>query len=204
MCVLSAAAGGYAHVFRILPQLYFISVFAALGLMLWLMATPDNGKNRGSRLSILLGFAFASGMGLGPLLDFAILVNPQLIPTAFLATSFVFVSFSLSALLTRDRKWIYLGGTLFSMLSLTFFMGFCFIFFKSLLMYKIHMYLSLIIMCGFILYDTQVIVEKKRAGNGDFIGHSVELFIDFINVFQYILKILALKEQQEKRKRRSD
>jgi FtsH-binding integral membrane protein len=204
MSVLSAAAGGYVHVFNILPQLHLLAVFASLGLLIWLMCTPDDGKNRGWRLCILLGFAFASGMGLGPLLDMAIDVNPQLVPTAFLATSFVFISFSLSALLTRDRKWIYIGGTLFSMLSMTFFLGFCFIFFRSLLMYKIHMYLSLIVMCGFILYDTQMIVEKKRIGDGDFIWHSVDLFLDFITVFQYILKILLLKDQQDNRRRRSN
>jgi hypothetical protein len=38
-----------------------------------------------------------------------------------------------------------------------------------------------------------MIIEKKRRGDGDYIGHSVELFIDFIQVFRKIVIILTSK-----------
>jgi hypothetical protein len=38
-----------------------------------------------------------------------------------------------------------------------------------------------------------MIIEKKRRGDGDFIGHSVELFIDFIQVFRKVVIILTSK-----------
>lgn len=58
------------------------------------------------------------------------------------------------------------------------------------------MYLGLVLMCGFILYDTQAIIEKRRAGNKDFIGHSLDLFIDFIGVLRRLLVILTQKVNQ--------
>jgi FtsH-binding integral membrane protein len=50
-----------------------------------------------------------------------------------------------------------------------------------------------LLFCGFIVWDTQMIIEKKRRGDGDYIGHSVELFIDFIQVFRKIVIILTSK-----------
>lgn len=50
------------------------------------------------------------GLSLGPLLRVAAFVDPSLIPTAFLGTCLVFGSFSLTALYSRDRTWLYLGG----------------------------------------------------------------------------------------------
>ena len=49
------------------------------------------------------------------------------------------------------------------------------------------------IFCGFIVWDTQMIIEKKRRGDGDFIGHSLDLFIDFMQVFRKILILLMQK-----------
>lgn len=48
-------------------------------------------------------------------------------------------------------------------------------------------------MCGFVLYDTQLIIEKRRSGDKDFVAHSVDLFIDFIGIFRRLVIILAEK-----------
>ena len=45
------------------------------GLAFGLYLTPDNGKNRSSRLAMLLGFAFLTGLGLGPLLQVTRLIS---------------------------------------------------------------------------------------------------------------------------------
>ena len=55
------------------------------------------------------------------------------------------------------------------------------------------MYIGLGIMSAFILYDTQAIMEKCRAGNRDFVGHSLELFFDLVSVFRRLLIILTNK-----------
>ena len=55
------------------------------------------------------------------------------------------------------------------------------------------MYLSLGVFCAYILYDTQLIIEKKRMGDEDFLSHSLMLFLDLVNVFIKLLRILKDK-----------
>lgn len=47
--------------------------------------------------------------------------------------------------------------------------------------------------CGFIVWDTQMIIEKRRRGDKDFIAHSLDLFIDFMQIFRKILILLMQK-----------
>ena len=52
------------------------------------------GSNR-ERLTKLILFGGVTGAGLRPLLNFAIMVNPNLVPTALILTASVFICFSL-------------------------------------------------------------------------------------------------------------
>merc|ERR1712117_274700 len=78
------------------------------GLVMGLHFTPDNGKNRGQRTAMLLGFAFLSGLGLGPLLNMAVHVNPSIVSTALMSTTLIFACFSLAALFAPDGHYLYL------------------------------------------------------------------------------------------------
>ena len=60
-------------------------------------------------------------------------------------------------------------------------------------MSQANLYIGLVVMCGFIVYDTQNIMEKRQRGDKDFIMHSVELFIDFVSVFKKLLIIMTNK-----------
>jgi FtsH-binding integral membrane protein len=197
---LVAAVGAYAHLLGYI-QAGFLSSIGSLVLMVLLMTSSHSKQAEGKRFAYLAGFAFCSGLGLGPLINAAININPTILPTALMLTSAIFICFSLSALLSNDRKFIYLGGMLSSGLSILLFMSLFRIFTGSAFMVDVELYLGLVVMCGFILYDTQLIVEKRRMGNDDYIWHSVELFIDMINVFRYILVILARKDEDKKRRR---
>lgn len=59
--------------------------------------------------------------------------------------------------------------------------------------FQVNLYVGLAVMCGFIVFDTQVIIEKAREGDKDYIMHSLDLFIDFIAVFKRLLIILTDK-----------
>ncbi|CAB4044228.1 bax inhibitor 1, partial [Paramuricea clavata] len=65
------------------------------------------------------------------------------------------------------------------------------LFMRSYFLYQVHLYLGLVIFSAFILYDTQLIVEKFRRGDKDYVWQCVDLFIDFIAVFRRIMIILA-------------
>ena len=144
MTIVSASAGAYTHLFTNLLRggglLYGLLGF---GLAMGLYATPDNGKNRSTRMALLLGFAFFSGLGTGPLLDMALMINPSLIPNAFLLSGVIFACFSGAALFAPDGQYLYLGGTLLSGLSTLFWLGFLNLFFQSQLIFQVRFYYGL-------------------------------------------------------------
>lgn len=198
---LVAAAGAYVHFYTSLIRAGYLTHFGALGLVLALETTPDNGKNRQLRLGYLFGFAFLIGIGLGPLLEGVMSINPSLIVTSLVATTVVFVSFSIFSLLAERGRWLYLGGTLVSALNVMLLFAVANLFMRSAMIYQIHLYLGLVVMSGFIIYDTQHIVEKHAMGSRDFIGHSLDLFTDFIDVFRYLLILLTRKEEKENKRK---
>lgn len=194
MSTMAAAIGASIHLFTNILQAGFISGIGALIFFGLLMSTHDDGgKSMKLRVGYLLGFTALTGVGMGPLLDHVILVDPSIIVTAFIGTSLVFVSFSVCALLSERGSWLYLGGTLMTLLSTLMVFAFANIFFGSTLLFQAQLYLGLLVMCGFVLYDTQVIVEKRRMGSKDFVSHSLDLFVDFIGIFKRLLIILTQK-----------
>jgi len=199
---LCAAIGAFVHLFGIW-EAGLLSALGSLGLVLLLSTNVDNSKNFYTRLGMLLGFGLLSGHSLGPLLDHVIAVNPQIVLTALVGTSVVFISLSCAALLAERGKFLFLGGMLMSVLSTVTLVSLANLFLQSQAIYQAHLYIGLFVMSAFILYDTQAIMEKRRAGNTDFVKHSLDLFFDLATVFRRLLIILTQKEERDQRKRRS-
>jgi len=134
--------------------------------------------------------AALSGYNLGPLLDVAIDVEPKLIFNAFMISGCVFGCFSMAALYADTNKFLHLGGiissVLMAMLISTFFGGHT---------NPLFLWVGLGVSCALVLYDTQKIVFKKRMGDNDYIWHTLDLFLDFIDLFRYILIVLLKKEE---------
>lgn len=82
LSTVSAAVGAYVHLNTQLLQSSLLTTIGSFGLLAALMSTPDNGKNQKLRLGYLLGFTFLAGLGLGPLLELVISVDPSIIVTA--------------------------------------------------------------------------------------------------------------------------
>jgi FtsH-binding integral membrane protein len=197
--LLAAAFGAYIHVFTDILRANILCSFGSIIVLLLLYATPDNGRNERLRFSYLLGFAFLSGLSTGPLMDYVMRIDPTIVSTAFFGTCIVFACFTAAAMYAPDRKYLYLGGTLISLLSTMFWMGLINLFVGSRFIFQLNLYAGLAVMCGFILYDTQLIMEKNRRGDNDYIWHSVDLFIDFLDIFRRLAIILAQKEERKKK-----
>ncbi|XP_056637231.1 bax inhibitor 1 isoform X2 [Diorhabda carinulata] len=203
MSTMAAALGAAVHLFTNIIQAGFLSAIGALVFFFLLMSTPDdNGKSMPTRVGYLLGFTFLTGVGLGPLLEHVIIIDPSIIITAFVATSAVFLCFSICAMLSERGKWLYLGGTLMTMLTTLMVLSLANIFFGAKWIYQTQLYLGLLAMCGFVLFDTQMIIEKRRLGSRDFVAHSLDLFVDFIGIFRRLVIILTQKEQESRKKRK--
>lgn len=196
-----ATIGAYLHLYGIL-EAGLLSALGCLGLVLAIHFTTDNGKNFYTRFGMLLGFGFCTGQTLGPLLDNVIRINPQIIVTALIGTSVVFVSFSIAAMIAQRGKFLFLGGILMSILNTMALFGLANLFFRSTMIFQAQLYVGLGVMSTFILYDTQAIMEKYRMGSRDCVSHSLDLFFDFVSVFRRLLIILSQKEQQRDQRRR--
>lgn len=76
-------------------------------------------------------------MGLGPLLDYVSIVDPSIIVTALLGTTIVFVCFSIAAMLAERGSWLFLGGTLMTLLSSMSLMALVNIFMQNHFLYQV-------------------------------------------------------------------
>lgn len=54
----------------------------------------------------------------------------------------------------------------------------------------------------YILFDTQMIVEKAAAGNEDYVKAALDLFIDFVAVFVRITVIMLNNAEKRDKKRK--
>lgn len=199
--LLAAAAGAYIHIFTNLVQAGFLSLIISIGCLLALIFTEHKSENVPKRMAYFCGFSLCTGLGLGPLLDAVIRIDPSIVATAFLGAAVIFICFSVSSLVcANSRYWLYLGGSLMSGLTMLMFVSFANIFIRSDAIFTVELYFAFGIFCLFVLYDTQLIVEKKRMGDSDFIWHALDLFIDFIELFRTLLLILGRKEEGKKRR----
>lgn len=61
LSMVAAAVGAYVHLFTNFLSGGLFTALCAIGLLLALMYTQDNGKNHTLRISYLAGFAFFTG-----------------------------------------------------------------------------------------------------------------------------------------------
>jgi len=170
-----------------------LSLIMVLGLHFY----KDDGKNYYTRLGMLFTFGFCSGQTLGPMISYIAMVSPSVILTALLGTTVTFLSLSLAALAAERGKYLYLGGVLVSVINTMAVLSLCNVLFRSNQIQMIQLYVGVFVMAGFIIYDTQNIIEKRRMGNQDVIQHALDLFFDILSMFRRLLIILAQKEQHK-------
>jgi len=177
-----------------------LAVFASMITSVWLFSIELNARTQAKCFGLLSATALFTGIYLSPLINLAIHVDPQIVMTAFLFTTVIFVCFTMSALLTQKRTYLYLGGILATGTSLMLLLSLMNIFGRSQLIFNVNLYLGLAIACGYILYDTQVIVERANQGDMNYVKHAALLFIDMVDLFVRIL-IILLKNSQSKEKK---
>ncbi|XP_065562362.1 probable Bax inhibitor 1, partial [Artemia franciscana] len=195
MSIVSCILGTYIQVLREIVTPEVGALFALVSLFGFLYVGSTK-QMFGIRLSMLLVCSFSFGVSLAPVIQFVLLFNdPTIITTALVGTALIFIGFSICSILSPSGKWLFLGAPLSTyLLSVTFlrlFMGGH---------YALEMYIGLGVFCAYILYDTQMIIERKRTGEGDVLSHSLILFLDLVNVFVKLLRCLKEKDNKKKTK----
>lgn len=156
-------------------------------------------ENLRSRMGLLLVTAAASGISSGDLVGYALQLNPTIVLQAALASTLSFGSFALSALTSERRSWLFLGGGLGSFLSIA-------VFFQlfSVLLGRVSMltvYVGVVALLGFVLYDTQMMVERAHTSKGwlDPVNDSLHMFQNLVGLFRRLIVILSERERARQR-----
>ncbi|KAF8412928.1 hypothetical protein HHK36_000900 [Tetracentron sinense] len=203
-CALVASAVGvYLHLLCNIGG--FLTTLGCMGSIIWVLSTPPYEEKK--RVALLMAAALFQGASVGPLIDLVIKIDPSILISAFVGTAVAFGCFSAAAMLARRREYLYLGGLLSSGISILFWLHFASsIFGGSTAIFKFELYFGLLVFVGYMVVDTQDIIEKAHLGDLDYVKHALTLFTDFAAVFVRILIIMlknaSEKDEKERRKRR--
>ncbi|VDK23293.1 unnamed protein product [Taenia asiatica] len=167
-------------------SILLFSAIASIASCCYIMFTEHTESRLWSRMVAFLVFTFSTGIGIGPLVNFVLQVNPSSLPAALLGTAIIFVSFTFASLLTHKRVFIYLGGILGTAIGVISTFGLMNLFLRSSALFQVELYLSFLIFCGFVVYDTQLIVFKRQ--------------LDVIELFRHLLIILNSKRERNERR----
>ena len=169
-----------------------------LGILCLLYIAFSDRKSPGRLVATGL-FGVLEGLSIGPLVGIALEVDPQIIITALMGALGIFVSFSLAAFYSDRRSSFYLGGLLNTgiwvllLMSILSFFGV-----KGEFVFNVQLYLGLAIFMGYVMFDTQMMIEKANRGQKDYVLDAINLFIDLVQIFVRIL-IILLKESSKKK-----
>jgi FtsH-binding integral membrane protein len=89
------------------PPLAFL---ASIFTIICLCGLDLNAQTQIKCFSFISATAFFTGIYLSPLIALAVVLDPQLVVTAFLMTTIIFLCLTLSVLLTPKLTYLYLGG----------------------------------------------------------------------------------------------
>ncbi|KAI9322657.1 inhibitor of apoptosis-promoting Bax1-domain-containing protein [Dichotomocladium elegans] len=156
------------------------------------------------RWPLLATYSLFSGMSLSALVYRFLYLDPSgtLLLSILTGAMFIFLGLSTSALLANRRSMIYVGGIVGSLLGLLAWTSLANVFFfQSPGVFSAELYMGLLAFSGFVIYDTQMIVERASAGILDIPGNAIELFMDLLQLFVR-LALIYLRRQEDRRGRR--
>ena len=186
----------------------FIAMMLVMAANVYLCYKVTNiYDNDRSRIGYLWALSGMFGLLLGPVLHQINLINPMILIQAVSYTAIVFGSFTAVALFSKRRSYLFLGGIISSMVSAMFWYRMINWMFGTQAYYEgpgmFYLMCGLFVACMYIIYDTQIIIEKAERGDKDVPTHTMILFLDLIDLFMKILQILIkLSEDKDKKKRR--
>jgi FtsH-binding integral membrane protein len=137
----------------------------------------------------LFGFTFLIGVLFAPIIKIFEQSAPGIVGQAAFLTTLVFGSLTAYAFISR-KDFSYLGGMLFVGLIALIVGGLANVFFfKSSGASYWMAWVTVFLFSGFVLYDTSQIIH--RYDERGYCAAALSLFLDFLNLFMAILRILG-------------
>ncbi|KAK7962970.1 Protein lifeguard 4 [Apiospora aurea] len=179
---LSFFSAGYKAWIQSHPALVFVSLFGAIGFM---FLTYWKRKSYPTNLLFLSGFTVLEAYSISVIVSF---YKTQIVLNAVILTGGIFVFLTLFACQTKYdfTSWMpYLFGGLWGLILFGFMAAF---FPYSSTGELIYGGLSALIFSGYILVDTQLVLRHHHVEEE--IAAAISLYLDIINLFLAILRIL--------------
>ncbi len=168
------------------PMTYLISIGGAM-LLMWLLMPKV--ANSASGIGVVFAITGLLGFGIGPILNqyLAMQNGGQVVATALGGTGVIFLALSAYAL-TSKRDFSFLGGML--MVGFLVVLGFALVnvFLQIPAMSLMISAVIILLMSGFILFDTSRIVN---GGERNYVLATIGLYMTIFNIFISLLNLLG-------------
>ncbi|MCB1749787.1 MAG: Bax inhibitor-1/YccA family protein [Gammaproteobacteria bacterium] len=184
--LFSALTAAVSMFLQLPPMTYLLSLGGAM-LLMWLVLPRT--ANSAAGIGVVFAITGLMGLGLGPILSMYLSLpnGPQVVATALGGTGVIFLGLSGYALTTR-RDFSFLGGFLFVGILVVFGAALLNIFLAVPAMSLALSAVMVMLMSGFILFDTSRMVN---GGVDNYIIATVQLYVNIFNLFISLLQLLG-------------
>lgn len=186
VCTFICALGMWMNAFTILSGfMWAIASMIAMGYLMYKVSNVYEDEK--TRLGYLWALSFFMGFLVGPVMHHLAEFEPMILVQAVSYTAIIFGSFSAIAAFSKRRSYLFLGGIISSLLS-------CLFWYSTLAWLfgwsrvggefgMIYLMVGLFVACIYIIYDTQLIIERAERGDKDVPNHTMILFLDLFDLF---------------------
>lgn len=185
--IFSAFTAGVSYFLRLPHGASLVCSLMAMGLLFFVLPKVANDSK-----GILVVFAVTGllGIGLGPMLNHYLATSngTQLVATALGGTGVIFLGLSGYALVSK-RDFSFMGGFLFAGLVVVVLAMVANIFLQMPALSIVMSAAIILLMSGFILFDTSRIVN---GGETNYVMATVGLYLSIYNIFQSLLLLLGM------------
>ncbi len=186
--LLFSALTAYISMHMAMPAFMpLVCTFGALGLIWFVLPRTANSA---AGIGVVFAITGLLGLGLGPMLNSYLQLSngSQLIMTSLGGTGVIFLALSGYALTTK-RDFSFMGGMLVVGMVLVLIAALANIFMEIPALSLAISAIVIVIMSGFILYDTSRIIN---GGERNYIMATVGLYLSLYNIFVNLLMLLGV------------
>jgi modulator of FtsH protease len=185
--IFSGLTAGFSMLMQLPPMTSLISLGGAF-LLIWLVLPKV--ANSAAGIGVVFAVTGLLGLGLGPTLNYytAIANGSQIITLAFGGTGVIFIGLS-AYVLTTKKDFSFMGGFLVAGFLVVILASLANIFLTIPALSLTISAAVILIMSGFILFDTSRIIN---GGETNYIMATIGLYLSLYNIFVSLLHILGI------------
>ncbi len=185
--IFSAVTAMASVALQMPPMTYLLSIGGAIVLMWFVL---PRFANQAAGIGIVFAITGLMGFALGPLLTMYLKLpnGPQIIATAFGGTGAIFLGLSAYAMTTR-KDFSFMGGFLAVGMIVILLGAIANIFLAMPLFHLVISAAIIMLMSGFILFDTSRIIH---GGETNYVLATIGLYLGIFNIFVSLLQILGI------------